>query len=114
MSVPDRLTAVETGVGDIVTVKVPVPSFPASSVAVAVQTLSVVSVTTAAVNKFVATSKLPPAVQETVGTAFSVTVKIAVAVRPVSTVNVAGSKVRVGAVVSGSGGVIVTVRVAVP
>jgi len=97
--------------GVIETVKVAVPSFPTTSLAVAVHTLSVVSVTVAAVKTFVATSKLPPFVQETVAVAFSVTVKVAVPVAPDCTINVAGVNVRTGAVVSG---VMVTVNVAVP
>ena len=93
------------------TVKVAVPSFPAASIAVAVHTLSVVSVTVAAVKTFVATSKLPPFVQVTVAVAFSVTVKVALPVVPDVTINVAGVNVRTGAVVSG---VMVTVKVAEP
>ena len=102
----------------IVTVKVAVPSLPASSMAVAVQTEAVSVSTTGAVKVFVATSKLPPFVQVTVGPVvtaiLSVAVSVAVPVAPEKTVNVPGLKVTVGASVSGTIAVIVTVKVAVP
>jgi hypothetical protein len=105
------------GVGVIVTVNVPVPSLPAASPAVAVHTLVVSAVTAAAVKIFVATSKLPPFVQVTVGP--DVTPNASLAVRtdePVisdSTESVIGLNATVGAAVS-TGAIIVTVSVAVP
>jgi len=102
----------------MVTVKVPVPSLPAASLAVAVQTLSVFAVTVAAVKTLVATLKLPPFVQLTVGPVVTAVSSVAVSVElpvwPDSTESVAGLNVTTGAVVSGTGTVIVTVSVAVP
>ena len=101
------------------TVNVPVPSFPASSVTVTVHTLVVLAVTTAGVNTPEVTLYVPPSVQTAVGVSdtppSSVTVKTDVAVDPDATVSVSGSKVKTGAVVSGGGGgVMVTVNVPVP
>jgi hypothetical protein len=101
----------------MVTVNVPVPVFPAASLAVAVQMLVVVVVTAAAVKILLPTSKLPPFVQVTVGPLVtpnaSVAVRMEVSVISDSTVSVVGLNSTVGGVVS-TGAVIVTVNVAVP
>jgi len=91
-------------------------NFPARSSAVAVQTTSVVDVTVGGVN--VLPAKLPPFVHVTVGPEVTPTLSVAanvdVPVVPDATVRLAGLNVSVGAVVSGTGGVTVTVRSAVP
>ena len=110
--------AVSGGAGIIVTVRVPVPSLPAASCAVAVQTLIVSWVTAAAVKT--PPAKLPPLVQLTVGTIgavlpASLAVKVIFCVCPEMTVAVLGLKVSVGPVVSGGGGgVSVTEKLPVP
>ena len=103
----------------MVAVSVAVPVFPAASVAVAVQILTVFDVTLAGVNKFVAALYAPPLVHVTVGplviATLSVAERVDVAVWPEATVNVAGLKDKTGADVSGGGGgVIVTVKVPDP
>ena len=91
----------------IVTVKVAEPSFPAASLAVAVQTLSVSAVTAAAVKTFVPTLNSPPFVQVTFGPTVipteSVAVKVELPVASDSTLRVTGLKDKDGAVVSATG-----------
>ena len=111
----ERLGACVSGTGaETVTVKSAVPELPAASLAVAVQTTVVLAVTAGAVN--VLPEKLPPFVQLKVGPVamptLSVAVKVDVPVPPETTESAAGLKDRLGASVSGTGAVIVTVKVA--
>lgn len=112
-----QVKAWDMGDAVIVTVRVAVPSLPAASVAVAMQRLCVFVDTIAAVNILLATLKLPPLLQVTSGPLTtpisSLTLKVDSELMPDSTESVIGEKLKLGAVVSG-GGVIVTVRVAVP
>lgn len=105
-TVPARVIVVGGGV--MVTVSVAVPSFPAASLAVAVQTLIVSAVTVGAVNVLVATSNDPLFVHVTLGPLVTATLSVAETVEfpviPDSTVNVAGSKLTCGAAVSAGGG----------
>ncbi len=91
----------------MVTVKVADPELPAASLAVAVHTLVVFSVTVAAVN--VVSEKAPLFVQVTFGPEVTLTLSVAVTVEvPVSpddTVNVAGLNETDGGAVSTTGGV---------
>ena len=95
-----------------VTVNSAVPSLPDPSLAVAVQTTSIFSVTNGAVK--VLSAKLPPFVHVTVGpdvtATLSVAVKVDAAVLPDETVKAAGLNAIVGADVSGE---ILTDKIAV-
>ena len=86
-----------------VTVNSAVPSLPDPSLAVAVQTTSIFSVTNGAVK--VLSAKLPPFVHVTVGpdvtATLSVTVKVEISVLPDETDKIAGLNARAGAVISG-------------
>jgi len=98
--------AVSGGGAVIVTVKVPVPVFPAASLAVAVHMLVVFAVTSGAVKTLL--MKLPPFVHEIVGPEvtriLSVTVSVVAPVPPDSTVRVVGLNETDGEVVSATGG----------
>ena len=86
-----------------VTVNSAVPSLPDPSLAIAVQTTSIFSVTNGAVK--VLSAKLPPFVHVTVGpdvtATLSVTVKVEISVLPDETDKIAGLNARAGAVISG-------------
>ena len=88
------------------TVNVPVPEFPAASVAVAVQTLVTFSSVVGAVN--VSPENIPPFVQVTDGPSVTPTLSVAVnvefALSPDLTLKLDGLKVTAGEVVSAAGG----------